>query len=374
MSTVNESIVETAAEIWGIPLQAMGCSNCGQAHLGGIQLEGAICPNCGVGRLSAQPARLRSEPPERIIPFQLKSSDLPAILDQFVKDVWLRPDDFNTTSLAQRAVPVFLPMWLVDSTVQGTWEAEAGFDYQVKSSQENFQDGRWQTRERVEGRVSWVPRLGQITRRYENIAVPALNDHIRTRRAKYLPKPAHYHLEQSVPYQADAVGGACLRIPDLQHTDSWEPAKYALDHAAAADCTKAAAAQHMRNFILRATYNDQNWTQLLLPVFFTYYSDDAGQTHPIYINAQSGAVSGVRLASQRKGWRTAGILAGVALLFFLLCLACFALTAMLPVLAMVGTILAVLAFSLGAGALVPAIWPWQWNRGQEIEENKNTGN
>ena len=137
-----------------------------------------------------------------------------------------------------------------------------------------------------------------------------------------------------------------------------------LDRGVARDCQQAAGGQHIRNFSARLEYEDLNWTQLLLPVYFSYYTDDDGVPHPVYINGQTGRVGGFRLASQRKGWKWAGITAAVALAVFLASLLSFALGALLPAAAVLGVALAVLALIIAAGAIVPAVWPWQWNRRQ----------
>jgi hypothetical protein len=115
---------------------------------------------------------------------------------------------------------------------------------------------------------------------------------------------------------------------------------------------------------LQANYTDLNWTQLFLPLFVTYYTTDDGQRYPVYINGQSGAISGVRLASQRKGWQWAGILAGIAAGLVLLGLLSFAAAVLLPPLSILGGLLVFLAFLVAIAAVVPAIWPWQWNRKQ----------
>jgi len=71
------------------------------------------------------------------------------------------------------------------------------------------------------------------------------------------------------------------------------------------------------------------------------------------------------MASQRKGWIRAGILAGIGVVFFLLGLLGFVLSPMLPALGVIGVLFEILAFALAASSLIPAIYPWQWNRKQK---------
>ena len=98
---------------------------------------------------------------------------IPAIFEKFVGEVWLRTDDFNVSSLSQRLRPLYWTQWLADSQVIGSWKAEVGYDYQVKSSQENYHHGNWHSTELLETRIRWEVRVGQIVRPYQNVSAPA---------------------------------------------------------------------------------------------------------------------------------------------------------------------------------------------------------
>jgi hypothetical protein len=345
--------------IWGIALQPMGCSVCRQAHLAPASWLGKACPACGRGRLESQPALLRRETPEMMLPFRVDRTHLAAALASFTKGVWLAPDDFTPASLLNRAVPVFWPVWLVDCDAAGDWQAEAGFNYQVKSSQERYGSAGWQTNEVIETRIRWEPRLGQLKRHYDNLAAPAASDHQRL-----MVMVGGYQGSQAIPYQADLIGSAALRVPDLQPEAAWPLAESAIQKAAAGEVQQACASAHLRNFTLHAGYSGLNWTQRLLPAFATYYTADDGVPQVVLINGQSGQVGGLRLASQRKGWRLAGLLAGIGALLFLLGLALMALGALLPPIAVLGLVLVIGGIGLALGAIIPAAWPWQWNRQQ----------
>ena len=356
----NTQITESVEELWGISLQPAGCRKCGQAHLVDASQLGQVCPNCANGRLEPQPARLRTEPPELLLPYRKTQAEFRLALENFTKPVWLAADDFTIEKLLQRAMPVYWPMWLVDSNIVGAWQAEVGFDYQVKSSQETYVSSGWQTREVIETRQRWEPRTGQIARHYDNIQAPALTDH-----ARLVGLVGEYQLNQAVPYDTGKIGKSVLRIPDLLPDSAWPLAQANLDRAAAAECQKAAAVKYIRNFSIKADYQERHWTQLLLPMLVSYYTDDDGKAHPVLINGQSGVVGGVRLASQRKGWKWAGITAGFAALILLVSLLFLVVGAVLLPLLAVGVVGVIIAVLLVFAAIVPAVWPWWWNRKTE---------
>jgi hypothetical protein len=348
------------SDAWQVSFQPAGCPSCGQAFLVPAGWQGRLCPHCLQAPLEAQPARLRREPPERVLPFRCQPADLAAALKAFTHGVWLAPDDFTPAQLQQRLLPCFWPMWLVDATLQGSWQAELGFDYQVSSSHESFQSGSWRSQAVIETRVRWEPRLGEITRRYQNVAAPAVSDE-----AVLAAQTGASPIDAAQDYQPAMVKSSLVRIPDLEPDETWPKAQAALAQAAAADCQQAGSGQHLRGFQPQVAYQDQNWTQLLLPLYVTYYTDDQGKPVRLLINGFTGQVGGRRLSSPRKGLRWAGICLLLAAALFVLALLSYALSAQVPGLAAFSPVLWLVGFLAAGCAAIPAAWPLIWNRSQQ---------
>lgn len=363
--TSNPEPIEITLDIkniWGCSLTPVGCLECGQAHLVPQYNPGQACPNCGSAQTQPQPAMLRQEPPELYLPFVESATDVKQKLTAFHKNVWLSPDDFTSDHLHTRLTPLFLPMWLIDCTVDGQWKAETGFNYQIKSSQEDFHSGDWHTKEVIKTRIRWEPRAGTINRTYNNVSVPAFNDY-----TKFIEKIGRFKVDQAVHYDSKIFSNSFVRIPDFSPENAWPIARDNLDKIARNDCETAVGADHIREFAIHADYIAPNWTQLLLPVYFTWYANEDNLPVPIFIHGQTGKIVGARYSSQRKGWKWAGISALIATTLFVLSLLSFAGTALLPFLSVLGVLLGVLSFLAGVFALYPAIYPWQWNRRQQEE-------
>jgi hypothetical protein len=276
-------------------------------------------------------------------------------LAKWLRGVWLRPQDLRVERLLSRLVRIYWPMWLIDGEVQGTWGAQMGFDYQVESSQERFsQADGWTSRSLTETHVRWEPRVGRLKRTYHNLAVPALDGQEEEALTSRL---GHYELERAVAYMPAAIAGAAVRTPSLLPEEAWPLGRSAFQRSAAVDCQRAADAQHCDEFTLSADYDHLNWSQLLLPFYLTYYQDDRGRLIPVWINGQSGQISGLRRASLRKGWRVAGAIALVAGLGFLV-----GTVLTLVKLAGLGTLLMTAGFFLIIIAALPVIWVWRFNQ------------
>lgn len=356
MTTNNPSSLE---EIWKLNLEYLVCPACSRAFLVPEGNPINTCPQCLDGQLQTFSAPLRPEASELLIPFRIQQGDLPAKFSGFCKDLWLAPTDFSAKKLSDRSIPLFFPLWLVDATCEGTWEAEAGFNYQVQSSREVYRDGVWQSQSVQETRVRWEKRLGQINRRYQNVAVRAVEDH-----AVWFSSLGQFDFSKSIPYDPAKISHAVLRSPDILPEKSWPDAEIHLKKLIEKDCQQASDAQQIRGFSAMVDYFDQNWTQILLPVYTSYYTADDQQKIQVLVNADTGQIYGPKIASQKKGWKTAGIIGGVGLGFIFLSILLFLITPLFPPIGVLATILMVIGIGLAVFAIVPAVYPWLWNRKQ----------
>jgi hypothetical protein len=356
--TREQEAVDVAA-VWGIPLAAVHCPHCKEAHLVPRDAIPPLCPLCLQGPVEPQPAVLREEPPEQVVPYAISPQALAGALERWAAGGWFRPDDLKASTLVQRAQRYLVPLWLVDGRIEGAFRADVGFDYQVVSSQDRYREGAgWSSQQVQETRVRWEPRVGRVSRAYENVIAPALDDHraVMSRLGDGSTELAEvYDLRQRAPYDAQAIQGGVVRIPTLEPEAAWPGAEAAFVRTAQAEAQQAASADHIRDFTIQAEYRDLNWTLLLLPAYVTWYRE-AGHTWPILVNGQSGRVSGARLASARKANTTALVLGGIAAFLFV---AGGLLALLLPPL---GAVLLVVALLLGIVAPIPAISVWVANR------------
>lgn len=362
---MEEQKVTDVAAVWGAPLTAVHCARCGEAHLTPehalSNAEGDAlpprCPFCFQGPVERQPAYVREEPPEQVLPHSVSRQQLAGILEQWTEGVRFRPDELKAELLTRRARRYFVPLWLVDGRIEGAWRADVGFDYQAVSYQDRYSDGRgWSSQEVREGRVRWEPRVGRLNRRYDNLVAPALDDH-----RALMERLGGFDLSQRVGYSPQAVADAAIRIPTLEPRAAWPGAEAALVNAAGAECQLAAGADHIRDFTPEVEYDDLHWTQLLLPAYVTWYHEGE-QAWPVLINGQSGRVSGARRASSRKANTASLALGGIAVVLFVLGGLLALAGALLPPAAVVGGLILLVGVLVGLAAPVPAISAWVYNR------------
>lgn len=344
-----------------LPRHPAHCKNCNAGFYVPSNAGAPLCPNCFVARLEPIPAFAQDESPELIVAFAVNDATLVANLERWLRDIPFKHASLNVNALRARLTRVYLPMYLADARVWGTWSAQVGFDYLVASSEERFQNSQWVTQRINETRVRWEPRAGDITRAYENIAAPALEQHTRVLSALGDANTDAFDISRAISFAPDALTNSFLRAPDLANDAAWKFAQVELERRAARDCQNAANAQHIEQFELRAAYGEPHWTLLLLPTYVTSYNDDAGNWIPVRVNGQTGVVSGAKRASMKSARRWTFLIAGIAFLAFLFALVIALLTqlvvAWLVAISLVITV--VLAFAVPIPLIIARQYNWR---------------
>lgn len=365
MNSPQEQTVVSALN-WGRSLEAWLCENCDWSFLVLPQETHQLrCPHCFTGLLVQYKGQIEeltyANPPELVAPHSLPSFRLDESIRQFASGIPFAPLDLTAEQIRKRLQPIYLPVWLVDSRVSASWKAEVGFDYEVVSHQEFYEQAgsRWTSQELKETRTRWEMRLGQLDRSYQNIPTPALEDHWRIKK-----RVGTFDFSQAKTYEPKVLNDAFIRLPDRAPDDAWSEALPAFQTAAAGECMQAAGADHIRQFVWQPEFLEQSWSLLLLPAYTSYYLDDQQKPQPVVINGQNGALSGKRIASQQRAQKTSMILFALAVVACLISLGLAAAGLVFPPAFVLAVISMILAFLLGLGAVVPVGMVWLFNRAQ----------
>ena len=350
-----ESTTETTnwTTAWGTELYLAGCENCDTNYLLPQQQKIMSCPHCGVGELllmdEADDKPIYTHPPEQLVPFAVPPEKINKDLHAFTRSVWMKPEDMKMKRLHGRLQQIYLPLWLVDADVQARWQAEVGYDYEVVSHREIYKNDKWVTQRFRETKIRWEPRVGTLTRHYDNHIGPALEEH-----ETYAQKLGRFRLESAESYQRNSVMQALVRLPNRSPEDSWSTVMHEFRATAIKECEQATTADHIREFKWKANFANKNWTQMLLPIYTTYYLDDDKKAQMIFIHGQTGNIYGSKRASMKKAKKYTMIIfavaAAIGILSFLLFLGGMFLAEGLLALASLGFFTAVF---IGIASLIP---------------------
>jgi len=366
------SDMENIADSWDHPAELAFCEQCDWVYVIPNGLENQICPHCLSALLepviessSQQNQIFYIQPPELLLPFKISLEQIHSRIMSFTQGIPFATPDIKRASSNDRIVQIYLPFWLVDSDINAEWEIEAGYEYEVLSHRERYhqQQGGWQTEQVTEQRVRWEPRLGRLDRCYHNIPVPALEG-----QRAISDMLGQYDRSDAVPYETGLEQNALIRLPDRNPEDAWGEAKPILQAYAAEECRRASNADQQRNFRWKPEYRSQSWTLLLQPIYATFYRDDDNKPVPIYINGQSGRISGNRRSSLKRGQRASLWILGAAILLFILSIISGIVSFFAPPVLPFAIVCFIAAALIAITSLIPVAIVWQFNRTQRRVE------
>ncbi len=335
------------------------CSYCQRVFLIAPSHENLICPLCYYGALHAQPNYAFNIQPIQILPFKIAPEKLSLIYSNFISPVKYKPVSMNTEALLKNTQAMFWPYWAVGGDVNGSWQMDAGFDYQVESAKESYSVSGWQSEKKILTRIRWEERLGQISTYIDNIITPALQEH-----ANRLQMAGNYSIKQAKGFKSTFTAEAIMQLPDVAPEDAWPSAIPTFEQKVAKICKIAADAQHFRKFSADVNFTNQNWGEVFLPLYTTFYTDDDGGVHIFVVNGETGAIEGPRVASPAQGGYVAGVIGAITGGLFFAALITFILSIKFPDISFITGILAILSFIGLIVALTVSGWPKRWNKMQ----------
>lgn len=367
---INENPVVTLSMLgWDGNVVCVICPDCDWRYLSVPGKITSECPHChsqGLEEFQGDDFSMMIDfikPPEMYLPFKVSQNELSEKITQFYKGIPFAPEDLTLQNLHNRFRMIYLSMWLVDGQVAANWQAECGYYYQAKSHQEKYSGGRWQTQEVIETRTRWEPRLGKLSRLYQNIAAPALDEHRRLMNAL-----GNYALDKAKNVSTTELLttenplAPLIRIPSRDKDDVWPDALPRFQEQASTEAQQACAADQIRDFKWKPEFTNQNWTLFLLPMWSSYYLDDENKPQSILVNGQSGQMSGTRRASMKKAKK-------VSLFIFIVALIAFALTVVVGLISMsvpdltgIAGIGLVISIMIALAAIYPLATVWNVNR------------
>ncbi len=355
----------TLTEAWGDELEPIICENCDWQFLRPIGHLSPYCPYCyeeTLVPLTEESDLSLSHTPELIIPFAVPSPRLDQTIQQFAETIRFAPSDLTVKNLQARMKQVYLPVWLVDSDVEATWQAEVGFNYDTVTHEDRFDENRggWVSRQKTDTRIRWEPRVGQLQRHYHNIPAPALDEHQRVQR-----QLGAYDYKQASAYEPKIATQSFIRLPNRLPEDAWPEALPEFQVKATEECRRACQVAHIRKFRWQADFQNQHWTFLLMPLYSTFYLDDEQTPRPVLIHGQTGRINGHRQASIIRARQMTYIIEALAAVIFTVSVILMLIGLAFPPLIVVGIIGLIIGLVISALGLIPIFMAWQFNQNQQ---------
>ncbi|MEM7244364.1 MAG: hypothetical protein AAF533_03420 [Acidobacteriota bacterium] len=276
------------------------CTSCQTAHHLLVGMRLSWCCWCSSMSLAPVDEPREVAAPERKVAFEIDHEQAVKRLRAACRRRFFKPRDLRPARLAERLRKAWVPSWLVDCRLRGSWRAELGYDYEVVSHVEHYKSGRWRSEEVRETRVDWEPRLGTMDQCFENEAVPAWR--LRHRLGDLLQGLTG---EEGVPVDGSELDEAPVLLPDLTPSEVWQDARQGVLARLRERLIEACGAQHLQWLAVDDSPAERNWTLQLHPLWTTWYLAEDGRVVGLFLDGRSGRLIGDVLSAPRRARRWA---------------------------------------------------------------------
>jgi hypothetical protein len=277
---------DLAAALRNIPDEARGwraektsvrCQSCQAISVFDADKIGRRCDFCGSTQLVPYTEVKDAFRPESLLALKVSESQARDRIREWYGSRWLAPNKLRSTALTDTVKGIYLPYWTFDANAYAAWTAESGTYYYVNQGNKRSR------------RVRWTPASGETSHFFDDQLVPAS----RGVNSEWLRAIEPFPTDALIPYDAGYLAG-------------WTVERYQIDLVAAATMSKARMESRLRelcaaqipgdtyrNLNVRATFSEQRFKHILVPVWLLTYVYGA-KTYQVVINGVTGAVAGGR--------------------------------------------------------------------------------
>jgi len=269
--------IPDSARGWQAAKTSVRCQSCQAISVFDADQIGRRCDFCGSTALVPYEEVKDPFRPESLLPLKIAEAQARELIRAWYSRQWLAPNNFNAKALTDTVKGIYLPYWTFDARTDARWTADAGHYYYVREGDRQVQ------------KVNWTPASGALSHAFDDELVCASVgvDPGKLRRIEPFPTPT------LVPFDAGYLAG-------------WTVERYQIDLVAAAErsreqmieelrklCAKQVPGDTYRNLQVDATWSDQKFKQILVPVWLMTYVYGA-KSYQVIVNGVTGTITGSR--------------------------------------------------------------------------------
>ena len=238
---------------------------------------GGRCEFCGSAALVPYEQVEAPFRPESLLPFKISESRARELIRAWYGRQWLAPNTFRLKALTDMVHGIYLPYWTFDAKADARWTAEAGTYYYVRVNNKRVRQ------------VKWRPASGAIAHAFDDQLVCASVGVDAARLRSIEPFPT----DTLVPFDPGYLAG-------------WTVERYQIDLVAAAArsreemtaelrrlCADDVKADTHRNLVMSATFHNQTFKHILVPIWLLTYVYGA-KSFQVVLNGVTGTIAGSR--------------------------------------------------------------------------------
>ena len=276
---------DLAAALRALPAEARGwqaekrsarCQSCQAISVFDAANVGRRCDFCGSAQLVPYEQVQDSIRPESLLPFKIPESQARDLIRRWYGRQWLAPNALKSKALPDTAKGIYLPYWTFDAHADATWTADAGEYYYTS-------EGGKQVRH-----VRWRPASGAVSHDFDDDLVAASRGVDAGLLRAVEPFPTTNAL---IPYDPGYLAGWTVERYQIDLVGAAGRSRRQMEAALERLCAAQVPGDTHRNLSVQATFTNQRFKHILVPVWLLTYTFRA-KSYQVIGNGVSGEIAG----------------------------------------------------------------------------------
>ncbi len=270
--------VPDSARGWQADKVSVQCQSCRAISVFDPARISQRCEFCGSTALVPYEEVKAAFRPESLLPFKVAEAQARDLVRAWYGRQWLAPNGFAGKAMTDTVRGIYLPYWTFDARADARWTAESGEYYYVTVNSKR------------QRRVRWSPAAGELTHRFDDDLVCAsLGVHPQLLK-KVEPFPT---TDALVPYDAGYLSGWTVERYQIDLVTSAARSREQMEAVLRKLCGEQVPGDTYRNLVVSATYADQTFKHILVPVWLLSYVY-RGTSYQVVVNGVTAAIAGER--------------------------------------------------------------------------------
>jgi len=269
--------IPDSARGWQAARTSVRCQSCQAISVFDSEEVGRRCDFCGSAALVPYEEVKDPFRPESLLPLKISASQARDLVRDWCRRRWFAPNAFAGKALTDTVKGLYLPYWTFDAKADADWTAEAGRykDVVVGGKRER--------------QVEWTPASGSVSHAFDDDLVCASRgaDPALLRGIEPFPTNA------LIPYDPGYLAGWTVERYQIDLVAAAGRSRRQMDEQLRVMCARQVPGGTQRNLVVRATYRDQTFKQILAPVWLLAYTY-RGKAYQVVMNGVTGKIAGAR--------------------------------------------------------------------------------